>query len=157
MRPQLPALSRRFTFSSRRPVRSRIIQALLYVSLPRPRSGKIESLIRNSRCQGANEIPIKQAINPRAVSSMRISDRCPALRPPCSSISLLPVQRRAVCDVRGFVTGRGLGNAGRLSVASPDPDSSFRQSERRRCGAFRGMLRGAGDEGSVTQCRRSSR
>ena len=64
-------------------------------------------------------------VNPPAVSSTRISDRC-RLRPPCSSISVLPVQ--APCSLRR--TGirhraGGLGNAGRLSVASPDSDSSF--------------------------------
>jgi len=41
-----------------------------------------------------------------------------------------------------------VGNTGRLSVASPDSDSSFWQSElEQRCGAFRGMLRRAGTRG----------
>jgi hypothetical protein len=53
---------RRSTSSSHRPVRARIIQALLYLSLLRPRSGKTRSLIRNERLSRVNEIPIKQAI-----------------------------------------------------------------------------------------------
>jgi len=153
VRPQLPALSRRFTLSSRRPVRSRIIQALLVLVFARPRSRKIESLIRTNRCHGSMGFRSSKPINPPAVSSTRISYRCPLE----TAVLIDFVIARRSLRRTGIRHQAGLGNAGRLSVASPDSDSSFWQSERQRCGAFRGMLRRARDEGSVTQCRRPRR
>ena len=129
------------------PVRSRIIQAAIVLVFARPRSRKIESLIRNEPLSRVNEIPIKQAINLPAVSSTRISDLCPLEARRAHRFRYYPCRHRAGTvqfATYGVPSPGGVGQ--RWTTERRESRFGFKllQSERQRCSAFRGMLRRVG-------------
>ena len=135
---------RRFTSSSRRPVRSRIIQALLYLFFARPRSREIESRSESSDQPARCEFDADLRPLPFEAGRAHRFRLCPCRRP--CSLRRTGIRQRA-----------GLGNAGRLSVANPDSDSSFCRASAAALWRVQRYAKKSRDEGSVTQCRRARR